>query len=96
MVFSRAESISTFFSLIDDLQAQPWVSANSAEGQKKATRTGGTSPAAQGVWQKLAERRQGPKGITKVFCVDRGGSLSRTGSKPLCPIPAREAGPASF
>ncbi len=82
--------------LVDDMQGQTLVSANSVErpegapkGDNKQRRTGGNLAAAKGVGKSLAERAR-KQGISKVV-FDRGGYLYHGRVKALADA-AREAG----
>ena len=82
--------------LVDDMQGQTLVSANSVErpegapkGTKKQRRTGGNLAAAKDVGKSLAERAR-KQGISKVV-FDRGGYLYHGRVKALADA-AREAG----
>ena len=78
-----------YVQVIDDLKGQTIVSANSAEGKKGESRTGGNVAAAKQVGKTIAERAKA-KGVSKVV-FDRGGYLYHGRIKALADA-AREAG----
>src|SRR6202795_326150 len=78
-----------YVQLIDDLQGQTLVSANSAEGKKGERTTGGNVAVAKNVGKTIAERAKA-QGITKVV-FDRGGYIYHGRVKALAD-PARKAG----
>ena len=78
-----------YVQVIDDLKGVTLVSANSAEGQKEARRTGGNLAAAKSVGKNIADRAKA-KGIDKVV-FDRGGYIYHGRVKALADA-AREAG----
>jgi large subunit ribosomal protein L18 len=78
-----------YVQVIDDLNGETLVSANSAEGSKGEHRTGGNVAAAKAVGKNIAERAKA-KGITKVV-FDRGGYIYHGRVKALADA-AREAG----
>jgi large subunit ribosomal protein L18 len=78
-----------YVQLIDDLRGSTLISANSAEGKKGESRTGGNLAAAKDVGKAIAERAKA-KGIEKVV-FDRGGYIYHGRVKALADA-AREAG----
>jgi large subunit ribosomal protein L18 len=78
-----------YVQVIDDLNGETLVSANSAEGSTGERRTGGNVAAAKAVGKNVAERAKA-KGITKVV-FDRGGYIYHGRVKALADA-AREAG----
>ncbi len=78
-----------YVQVIDDLNGQTLVAANSAEGAKGEKKTGGNVASAKSVGKAIAERAKA-KGITKVV-FDRGGYIYHGRVKALADA-AREAG----
>ncbi|SRR5579871_1225881 len=78
-----------YVQVIDDMSGATLVSANSAEGEKGARKTGGNLAAAKSVGKTVAERAKA-KGISKVV-FDRGGYIYHGRVKALADA-AREAG----
>jgi large subunit ribosomal protein L18 len=78
-----------YVQVIDDLNGETLVSANSAECSTGERRTGGNVAAAKAVGKNVAERAKA-KGITKVV-FDRGGYIYHGRVKALADA-AREAG----
>jgi large subunit ribosomal protein L18 len=75
--------------VIDDIDGKTLVSASTAEGEKKARKTGGNVASAKEVGKLIAQRAQ-EKGVKKVV-FDRGGYLYHGRIKALADA-AREAG----
>jgi large subunit ribosomal protein L18 len=78
-----------YVQLIDDLEGNTLVSANSAEGAKGEKKNGGTVAAAKAVGKVIADRAKA-KGISEVV-FDRGGYIYHGRVKAVADA-AREAG----